>query len=237
MTTPNAALMRRYGTEEVFQQKTAGAASLVERLAGGLLSYGRAKMNESDDNKTRAQAEAMNEMIRERELMKVDLAGQLLRGTPVPRLPRPSAPMRDVPTGTIDDGQWQHDYDDGMVALASVAARTGAELAKEAGLGNFAAFAQSLGTAAKGLGGAGNAGSLVSKGKNFLTGGMGLKTNLGLAAAGAGALYLGNKGLQAATHAMGHEASGPATYGGGRFGFQLPYGVNAYGQPQVGTPL
>ena len=223
MTTPNAALMRRYGTEEVFLQKTAGAVSLAERVAGGLLAYGRTATNKADDQKTRAQAETMNEMLRELELLKVDTAAQLLRGTPVPRFQRPGAPPA---------------YDEGMVTLASVAAVAGAELAKEAGLGNFASFAQTLTNAAKGLGGgAGGAGALLSKGKNFLTGGMGLKTNLALGAAGLGAVYLGNKGLQKATQAMGSEASGPATYGGGRLGYQLPYGVNSYGQPQVGTPL
>ena len=59
---------------------------------------------------------------------------------------------------------------------------------------------------------------------------------IALAGVAAGGLYAGNKALQKGTQAMGTEA-GPATYGAGSHGSQLPMGVNQYGQPQLGTPL
>ncbi len=239
--SPNPRLMNHYDTREVFQEKTAGALSLVERLAGGVLGYGRASANQASADKARMQAEQMNEMLRELELLRVDQAATLLRHTPVPRF----APSY-VPPG----------WDEGMVRMAAAVVGAGEDLAKEAGLGNFGAFTQSLSGAMKSLGGAlkspGAAGAVakateavkspavggaLDKAKNFLGGGMGLKTNLALGAAGLGAVYLGNKGIQKATHVMGEEGSGPATYGGGRLGYQLPFGVNSYGQPQVGTPL
>jgi hypothetical protein len=240
MTPPNHELMYRYGTAGVFAEKNAGAVSLVERLAGGLLGYGRVAANKADTDKHRAQAEAMNEMLRELELSKVDQAAQLLRHTPVPRFAPP-----ELPPG----------WDEGMVRMAAVAAGAGADLAKEAGLGNFAGFAKSIGGALSGLGGkaaglfGGGAsaikapsavgGGLLSKSKGLLGGkaGLGIKGNLALAGAAGGALYLGNKALQKGTQVMGSEAPGPAVYGGGRHGYRLPFGVNQYGQPQVGTPL
>jgi hypothetical protein len=59
-------------------------------------------------------------------------------------------------------------------------------------------------------------------------------------ALGVGAIVGGGvlaaKGISKAHQIMGEEAS-PQTFGSGRFGMKLPYGVNQYGQPQVGTPL
>lgn len=242
-TTPNTALMQRYGTESVFREKTAGAASLLERLAGGLAGGLLGKNNQDAAAKQKMQAEMMNEMLRELELARIDQAGQLLRHTPVPRFA-----SSYVPPG----------WDEGMVRMASAAAKVGADMAKEGGLGGFADFMKSMAPALKGmgqkamgamgsLGGAaaiaaptagaatGSAlGGIASKLKGNL--GLGWKGNLALAGAAAGGLYAGNKALQKGTQAMGTEA-GPATYGAGSHGSQLPMGVNQYGQPQLGTPL
>lgn len=270
MNTPNAVLMQHYGTETVFQEKQAGAESLLARLAAGLGSYALAKSNNRVNRKHEMQAAAMNEMLREVELAKIDTAAQLLRSSPYPRfIPgvgmmspmTTSMPARDIPQGSIDGAQWDRDYndgmDEGMVRMASIAARAGADMAKEAGLGGFADFMKSIAPALKGAGqtaataagslakapgvasAAGGAGGLLSKGKDLLGGKMGLgwKGNLALTGLAAGGLMLGNKGIQKATQVMGEEAGGPAVYGAGRHGYQLPMGVNQYGQPQLGTPL
>ena len=236
-STPNAALMQHYGTESVFLEKKAGAASLLERLAGGAMGVGLWHHNAQSLAKQQQQAEQMNEMLRELELARVDQAGQTLRFTPVPRF----APSF-VPPG----------WDQGMVRLASVAAQAGADMAKEAGLGGFSDFMKSMVPALEGAGqkltsafntaapqlGQASSG-LLSKGKEMLGGrlGLGLKGNLALAGIAAGGLALGSKGIQKATQTMGEEAGGPAVYGAGRHGYQLSYGVNQYGQPQLGTPL
>lgn len=94
---------------------------------------------------------------------------------------------------------------EGMVRLASIAAQTGVELAKKAGI---------IGTVATS--------PLARKA-------------LGVGAVVGGGL-LAAKGISKAHQIMGEEAS-PQTFGSGRFGVKLPYGVNQYGQPQVGTPL
>jgi hypothetical protein len=258
MMSPNPELMRRYNTAAVFQEKLAGAASLTERLAGGLLGYGAASYNQNEADKAKAEGAAMTEMARELEMLKVDQYAQLLRGTPVPRFARPSLPMRGLPSGSIDDTQWNQDLDDGAVRLASVAAGAGADMAKAAGLGDFAGFAKGLaakavsavggalkpaaGAATQGIAGAaksvltpppvGGAGGILAKGKQLLGGGLGLKTNLALGAAAAGSLYAGNKVIQGASHAAGSTA-GPATYGGGSHGYRLPMTVNSDGQPQL----
>jgi hypothetical protein len=114
-------------------------------------------------------------------------------------------------------------------------------MAKEGGIGDFTSLAKSFGAKAsgalKGLGGVGA--SAASNGMQKLTGGFGLKTNLALGAAAGAGLLGGSKLLNKATRVMGAEAAGPATYGGAvhGVGYVLPYGVNQYGQPQVGTSL
>lgn len=263
MTSPNPALMQKYGTAGVYQDKLAGAASLAERVAGGLLGYGMAAHNQRENDQAAAEGAAMTEMARELELLKVDRYAQLLRGTPVPRFARPSMPFYDLPRGRIDDAQWYRDLDDGSVRLASVAACAGADLAKEAGLGNFTGFMKNIGGALTGLAaqgksavggglqaisGAGAKAMDAVSGKSFMQNasfgdklkgrfGMGIKGNLAMAGLAAGGLFAGNKLLQGASRTMGSEASGPTTYGGGQHGFQPANAVNEYGQPQAGTPL
>lgn len=242
--SPNPSLMRHYGTAGVYQQKLAGAASLAERLTGGLLAHEFAAYNQRDDEKAREQGAMMSEMMRELELAKIDQAASLLRYTPVRRFARPNMPSFGPPRGRIDDAQWDRDLDGDTIRLASVAARIGSELAKEAGIGDFATLAKSLGTKAMGaISGAatkapgaisGGGADLLSKGKSLLSGkmGLGIKGNLLLAGGAAGALWGGNKLLQKGTQAMGSEASGPTNYGSGGHGFNPANAVNEYGQPQ-----
>lgn len=244
MSTPNATLMQRYGTEAILQEKMADGMSLLERIAGGLAGVALGRNNAQVQAKHKMQAEQMNEMLRELELARVDVAGQTLRHTPVPRF----APSY-IPPG----------WDEGMVRMASVAARAGADMAKEAGLGGFSDFMKGIAPALKGVGakasgaigslakaapaaapaGGGALAGMAAKGKDLLGGklGLGWKGNLALTGLAAGGLMLGNKGIQKATQVMGEEAGGPAVYGAGRRGYQLPYGVNQYGEPQLGTPL
>lgn len=52
-----------------------------------------------------------------------------------------------------------------------------------------------------------------------------------------GAGYLGLKGFQAGLNFLGGGHGGPAGYGHAPGGYAPPMGVNAYGYPQLGTPL
>jgi hypothetical protein len=71
---------------------------------------------------------------------------------------------------------------------------------------------------------------------SFLGGGSGLKTNLALGATAIGGTLLANKGIQAVKNKMEAPRT-PVEWGAGHHGFQIPYGVNQYGQPALGTPL
>ena len=107
-------------------------------------------------------------------------------------------------------------YDEGMVRLASVAVSVGSLLAKKA--------APSL--------------DVVDAGKKYLLGNKSLVRNVATGALAVGGLAAAQKGFNAASTAMQKE---PRLYGTGRIrsnvGYQMPYGVNEYGAPQVGTPL
>ncbi len=115
--------------------------------------------------------------------------------------------------------------DQAMVRLASIAADAGADLAKMGGIGTGAVPA---------------AGNLLAQGKKWLGGGLGVKTNLALAGGTLATGILASKAMHAGTQAMAKQPTTP-TYGMGHpvrgVGYQLPFGVNQYGQPQVGTPL
>jgi hypothetical protein len=116
-------------------------------------------------------------------------------------------------------------FDPGMTRLASIAVGIGADLAKSAGVGTSAIPA---------------AGNLLAQGKRFMSGGLGMKANLALGGAAIGGTILGSKAMHAGTRAMAKEPQTPV-YGMGHqvrgVGYQLPFGVNEYGQPQVGTSL
>lgn len=121
------------------------------------------------------------------------------------------------------------DVPEEMIRLAAVGVDIGAELAKTAGfsLTPMADIGKKALEATKSLGQQG-----VQAAKKTM-GHVGLAVGAGTLAAGALGAYGVNKGVQA----LGQPAPGPATFGGGRFGQQLAYGVNNYGQPQLGTPL
>lgn len=116
-------------------------------------------------------------------------------------------------------------FDPGMTRLASIAVGIGADMAKSAGVGTSAIPA---------------AGNLLAQGKKFMSGGLGLKGNLALGGAAVGGTILASKALHKGTQALAREPQTPV-YGMGHqvrgVGYQLPFGVNEYGQPQVGTPL
>lgn len=236
MNTPVPELMKQYGTEDVFLSKTADAVPLLARLGASILNYKLVANNDEKAREQRLEDELRYEAVREHELAKMRPATENLRHTHAPMfLPAGS----DVPVG----------YDEGMVRLASIATGVGADMAKEAGLGDFANFAKTMVAkvpgALKGLvntttspTGAASTG-LIGGAKRALTGGLGLKTNLALGAAAVGGTMLASKAMGATGRAMSREQEGPPVYGGAvrGVGYQLPFGVNQYGQPQVGSPL
>lgn len=229
MNTPHPALMARYGTEDVFLAKTADAVPLLARLGMGILNFELASSNKTSGREAEIENTMRAEAIRELELQRMQQA---------------TAPLRGQASGATP-------LDQGMTRLASIAAHTGADMAKEGGIGDFVTAAKAFGGKAmgalKGLGGAGAASAPAAAGAGgglmkFLGGGAGLKTNLALGGAVIGAGVLGSKAMHAAGRSMGQQPYGGVapTYGGATSrgtGVQLPYGVNQYGQPQVGTPL
>lgn len=228
MHTPIPTLMQHYGTEDVFLSKTADAVPLLARLGMGILNFELASSNKKSGREAEIENTMRAEALRELELQRMQQA---------------TAPLRGQASGATP-------LDQGMTRLASIAAHTGADMAKEGGIGDFATMAKTFGSKAvgalKGLGGAGAAAAPAAGAggglMKFLGGGSGLKTNLALGGAVIGAGVLGSKALHAAGRSMGQQPYGGVapTYGGSTargMGVQLPYGVNQYGQPQVGTPL
>jgi hypothetical protein len=108
-------------------------------------------------------------------------------------------------------------YDDGMIRLASIAQASGRALAKVAGMGSIASMAAS-------------AGKLLPKTSKGIIPAR-WKGQLALGAAGVGAAYVGTKAVGAGLKALSHEGN-PKNYGAGNF--QIPQGINEYGQPQLG---
>lgn len=225
MNTPNPTLMRQYGTEDVFLGKLAGSGALLERVGMGLLNYGLADSNAKSDVDAHAKQEVMDAAAREFALAKMELAASPLRHQHAPMFA-----LADLPAG----------WDEGMVRMASIAAHTGVDLAKTAGIGDF--FAGVV-PAIKQFGqkalGAAPAATPLERGAGALKGklGLGWKGNALLAAGALGTGVVANKAMHKATQVMGAESPAAPTYGPGRHGIQLAYGVNSYGQPQLGTSL
>lgn len=147
MSLPNRTLMRHYGTERVFLEKEAGAAPLLARLGMGVLNYEMARRSAERDEQQRAEDALRYEAQREYELAKMRPATENLRHTRAPLLVPANSSM---PVG----------WDEGMVRLASIAADTGADFAKEAGIGDMLIAAKSF------------AAPLASKAKNLFGGGL-----------------------------------------------------------------
>ena len=242
MDSPNPALMRLYGTEDIYLAKIAGydlsalpedvarcvkvadAVPLLARLGMSVLNFELANSQHKADTAQSVEDAQQFEAKREFELAKMHQA---------------TDPMRQGEDYYVDHG---------MTRLASIAAGIGADMAKEGGIGDFATLAKTMGSkvlgAAKGLGGAvlrapaAVAGGIGTVGGKALSG-VGWKGQLALAGGTAAALYGGSKLINKADQAMRSEPAGPATYGGQvrGMGYSLPYGVNSYGVPQVGTSL
>jgi hypothetical protein len=113
--------------------------------------------------------------------------------------------------GFVDPAMVPVGFDEGMVRLAQASGRV---LAKLGGIGYTALAAKAGGTLGKLM--------------------PGLKGQLALGAGGVGAAYLGTKAVKSGLKAFGGE-SAPKNYGAGNY--QVPFGVNEYGHPQLGTPL
>jgi hypothetical protein len=81
------------------------------------------------------------------------------------------------------------------------------------------------------------AGPALAKGK--LLGPLGVKGNLLLAGGTAAAGMLGAHALRQGVRRLGRESQESTVFGAGGDGkgYALPFAVNAYGQPQLGTPL
>ena len=249
---PNQRLMRLYGTEHVLQEKLAGAGSLIERIGMMLLNEGLLYSNRASDEQAKATHDQEYEARREHELNKIQPAVQALRHTDVPeqmtRLASVGISMgRDLaktaalfsPTGRGSFG----------AMVTQPLKRLGGRVA-QAGQAAGQAVGQSAATAASRVPGAvktvGQAASkLPGVGAAGMMGGAALGAGklmaqhpgavLGAGVLGAGAVA--SKAINTGVQALGQGEAGPGTFGGGRFGYQLANGVNAYGQPQLGTPL
>lgn len=167
MNLPNLALLHAYGNEQALLEKAAGYGALAARLAVGMMAAGRASDQQAEDNRLRAQAQAMNEAFRALEAQKMMPVRERMAHTRMPMVlmaMRPQggggggmglgAPLEngppmmtgeDVPLG----------MDEGMVRMASA---IGSDLAlyswaKEAGIGGaFGNVMKGFGSAVGGMG-------------------------------------------------------------------------------------
>lgn len=150
MTSPRTDLLRRFGTEEVYQQKLAGMPPLAARLAIGAFNVARNQAERDRQDFLYAQAEEMNRQLAQTRAMLMRPVERNLEHTHAPmilsagRSPGMMSGL-DVPVG----------MDEGMIRLASaagVAIESLEELEKDAGI---------VGDVAKRL--STGAGSLVKK--------------------------------------------------------------------------
>lgn len=238
MNTPVPALMKCYGTEDIFQEKLAnGASGLLARLGMGILDYHLVEGGQEAMAKQRAEEALMHEATREHALAQMRLAAEPLRGEgQVSHVyadlgrgynENTSPRFRREVDALLSEGGYTLPAslsDAGMTRLASIAAAAGADLAKEAGVGV-------------------PSGNLVSRASGALKGklGLGWKGQALLGAGAIGAGVLATKGGQKLQRYAAKEPEGPAVFGmgkpSGNIGYQIPMGVNQYGQPEVGTPL
>lgn len=196
---PNPRLLQRYGNEELYKQKLAGRPPFLGPLTMAAANWQLFKNRQIELAEQRRQAQVLNEMFREQEHQHM--------------------------TQALDSMSYSPLSYSSMVRLASIAADAGEDLAKQAGVGDFAAgVGKLLGGAAKATQAAG---PLTRAGITMNS----LKWKVPAAAAVAGAGYLGYKGMKGVGNYMNQEA-GAANWGAGP---RLAYGVNQYGQPQVGS--
>ena len=197
----NQMLATCYGTEHVFSKTAGEVPTAVERLIMGLLNFTLAKKNQDLDERARVEDVLRHEAARELEHAQMQQATSSLQHTHAPRLLPAGS---DLPVG----------WDEGMVRLASIAASVGADLAKEAGIGDLAL--STLGSGAKLL-------------KPLALPAAAVGTGVAAIGAGRAIARKGQEEPQTPVYGMGHPVRG--------VGYQLPFGVNQWGQPQVGTSL
>lgn len=111
-------------------------------------------------------------------------------------------------------------------------------LAKEAGIGFGALGAAARSATRVPTAGAIAPGDWLTKTRRRLSGGLGVKGNLALGAGTLAAGTLAVKGVRSGLRHMREEPT-PQTFGPAEAtpGYRLPFGVNSYGVPQLGTPL
>lgn len=244
MNAPNAELMRRYGTESDFLEKEAGLSPFARRMLAALVMsrLSQAAGRELDD--TQQQAMAMNDAFQRLQMQKLNPSIQGVRYSSPPLFAEGGAfggVPYPVPLG----------MDAGMVRVASAVGAELARLDKEAGIMGSLAGAVAAGPKplAKGLFGLGNALKAPVRGAAAALSSapgqkaLGAAKTFGRGALTAGALGLGAAGLGAyalAKPTLGYlsKEQQPANWGHSDYGApQLAYGVNSYGQPQVGLPF
>jgi hypothetical protein len=205
---PNPDLVEVYGTRDVFMAKTGGELPLVARLSAALFNASQGRREVRSAGEQRAEAELMTRAAEELEKERLRPATAALEHKRAPAL---------IGRGFIDPQAVPIGFDEGMVRLAHASGRA---LAKKAGIGG--AY----------MGAAIGAGKAMQGFTQKLLPGM--KGNLALGGAVLGAGYLGAKALKGGLNLLSHE-SAPKNYGAGNY--QVPFGVNEYGRPQLGTPL
>jgi hypothetical protein len=208
--TPNVDLAHRYGTEHLLEEKTAGELPLVARLSAALLAAGTGHAVVKSQAEQRSEAELLNLAAEELERGRLRPATSALQHTRSPAF---------IGKGFIDPSLVPVGMDEGMVRLASMADRSGRALTKIGGIGTALAA---------------GAGKLLEKGVQKVPGLGGMKGSLALGAGVLGAGYVGTKAVRGGMKAFGNEGA-PKNYGAGNY--QVPFGVNEYGHPQLGTPL
>ena len=201
MSGPNPVLTHYYGNE-----KCAGLAAAAYQVL-------QSEMLSRDNEKQEQQAAILNEIAHELEEERIHQAIGALQHSSVRHVNLPGG--RGPSAGDVGGYSLGSEIDsplfdkEGMKRLASVAALTGVDMAKKAGIvGSIAGGLVKSPLARKAVGGA----ALVGTG------------------------LLAAKAINRVPQELGRQA-GPRTFGSGRFGFNPAFGVNEYGQPQAGTPL
>jgi len=212
MTTPNKRLMQQYGTEDVFLAKEAGALPLAVAIGAGMLSYALTNSNRRDDELGRLKNERRFEARRAWEQARMRETTESLRHTRVPipmqgYAPSPFYPSYPTYPAEYRDIDLGEGWDEGMVHLASIAAYTGADLAKEAGIGSvFGALGRAVGGTGGVIRGAGTA---MGSGIRATAGGLGkgLGATAGALRGGGTAVANAAKNIGPATRGMLRSAS------------------------------
>ena len=214
---PDPALMELYGTLHVFLEKEAGELSLLDRLGvGGInAAVARELLLVQKEEEARKALQAEMELAAER--VRLSQATDNLRHTD------PNQGSPGVVRRGFDMNQLQPYMDEGTVRLASIAAQTGVDLAKEAGIGG------DIFSAAKGVASAGLTAANAGRKSVGLT-----NTRLLLGGGAVAGLYGTHKMLGAGQRVLSGEPTQVPTYGGQVMGVgsNIPASVNQYGVPQ-----